>query len=615
MTLPVADAQIAFDTPGDRATVPITFLPVFIPVGGNPDFPSEVTDPAGPQFLAILLPDAGEGLPDDGGETARPGGSPGEFETGSRIKALIEKFRPLVSDLSGGRDAVIAEFSDWFVDKIWIRPVPIAFGNILSPKSVVVAFLNAFRSQVRTLSSIDISALGLGVSITVDPTPLIMQPNQDATATIEAIPNGPPSFDANVDFVFDHRTISIRSTGTRLILFFHQPEQPMQEDLGWFTDILKKRDGNEQRDSLRSTPRQTFRFRIKQDDPDQVALLRNILFIFRPFLFGVPVWHEQRVVTNAVTSGAMVIPVDTTDVDHRVGGSIMVWEPDTLAFFDAVIDSFTSSSITIVTATIVNISKAARVIPIRFGFIDGEPRYNDNIVGIQETIVTFETTDNVDLAFANQAALEVEFPVHPEDSLPVLSDPNMMQSRTQNRTTQMPHTNIDGKIGLRQLVATVPRQDILGRKSAKINSLAEVRKWRSFLHFVRGSFGPFYLPTFRNDVPPKIDFNLNSSTITVFNAKLTSLIGINDPHKSVMLELPDGSQFFAEIASVAEIDDDTETITLVNPFDAAATPVVAATAKISWLELSRIEGDAATFLYNWAGGEGSIRFQTRTIQQ
>ena len=82
-----------------------------------------------------------------------------------------------------------------------------------------------------------------------------------------------------------------------------------------------------------------------------------------------------------------------------------------------------------------------------------------------------------------------------------------------------------------------------------------------------------------------------------------------------MLELPDGTQFFAEIASVTAIDAATEQINLTSPFDAAMTVVVAATAKISWLELVRIEGDAASFVSNWAGGEGLVRFQTRTTQQ
>ena len=612
MTLPVADGQIGFGPPGDRATVPVTILPVFIPTGGNPDFPSEFTDPAGPQFLAILLPIAGQGLPDAGGETARPGGSPGFMETARRITALREKFR----SLAAGEEAVIAGFSDWYVDDLWVLPSPIVFGSIISTKQVVVSILNTFRYEERTLNSIDISALGVGVSVLNDPSPITLQPQQDLNVTFEAVIEGPPDINDDSAFIFDNVTVSVLTTGLRLILFWYQPQKPMEERLGWFTDIITTRDGLEQRDSLRTTPRQVLRMRIRLEDPDETASLRNILLAFRPFLFGVPIWPEQRQVTNVVAQPATVIPVDTNDVDHRDGGTIMIWEPVTRTFFEREILSFTASGITVTEATTVDITKDAFIIPVRFGYIVTEPSFSDYSVGVRETSFDFEMIDNVDLAFANQAALEAEFPVHPENSIPIFVEGGIMEGTgPQGRSTEMEFVDLDGQIGLRQFVVTHPLQSRLGQANAQFIDLVAVRRYRAFLHWLRGSWASFYTPTFHNDLPPKIDFVLDANTITIANIGLSTQVGIQEPHKSVMLVIPSGEQFFAEISSTAEVDVDTETITLVNPFSSLTDNVVASTAIISWLELVRIEGDTAALIHSWASGEGAMKFTTRTIQQ
>jgi hypothetical protein len=81
-----------------------------------------------------------------------------------------------------------------------------------------------------------------------------------------------------------------------------------------------------------------------------------------------------------------------------------------------------------------------------------------------------------------------------------------------------------------------------------------------------------------------------------------------------MLTLPDKSQFFAEIVSVLELSATQEQITLATEFDPAATTVIAATARLSWLELSRMDGDAATFNHKWAG-HATLNFNVRTTSE
>ena len=614
MTLPVANTKVGFTQDGDRATVPLTVLPVFIPAGGNPSFPSEVTDPAGPQFLAILLPTAGEGLPDDPGETARPGGTPGFYETAIRDRALAEKFRPIASATAGRREVAITDYSGWYVDTIWIQPSPIEFGTIVTVKQVVVSILNTFRDETRTLNVIDISALGAGVSILADPTPETLLPQQDLTVTLEAIVNGPPAINADTVFTFDSIEISVLTTGIRLIIFEFPPDQPIREQLGWFTDIMKARDGIEQRQGLRTTPRTRLRQTWSGPDDAETSRMRTTLLVQRALTYGIPIWTEMQTVTQAESAGATVIQVNTVNVDHRVDSVIIVYDPTTRTFQDAEIASFTASSITMVSALSGAVAADAIVLPVRFGHILREPGLDDRRTGKMVTEILFETEDNVELAYADQTALEVDWTVHPEDGYPIVHDCNVM-SGTQRRKWESKITRKDSQIGKPLVAQRHPVSDIIGDKATvDIVGLAEIRRWRSLLHWLRGSWGPFYLPTFRNDLPPDLDFTLNATTITIKNVGLFDLSGFQLPHESLMLELPDGSQFFAEIASVLELSATQEQITLSTAFDAAATTVIAATARISWLELSRIDGDSATFNHKWAG-HATLNFNVRTVTE
>jgi hypothetical protein len=614
MTLPVANVKIGYTQGGDRATVPITVLPMFIPAGGNPDFPI-ATDPTGPQFLAILLPTPGEGLPDDPGETARPGGTPGNFLTAQRDRALAEKFRPVSSATSGRREVAITDYSGWYVDTIWILPSPIEFGTIVTSKNVAVSVLNTFREESRTLLTVDISALGAGVSVLADPTPEVLLPQQDLTITLEAVISGPPAINADTVFTFSSIAISVLTTGIRLIIFEFPPDQPIREQLGWFTDVMKARDGIEQRQGLRTTPRTRLSQQWSGPDDAETSRLRTTLLVQRALTYGIPIWTELQRVTQGESAGATVIQVNTDNVDHRVDSIIAIYDPTTRTFEDAEIAAFTSSSITVKAALSKAVPGDAIVLPVRFGHILREPGFDDRRTGKMVTEIIFETEDNVDLAYADLAAVAADgWTVHPEDGYPIFDGCNVMGG-TQRRKWEGKITRKDNQIGLPLVAQRYPVSDIVGDKATvDIVGLAEIRRWRSLLHFLRGSLRPFYLPTFRNDLPPDLDFTLNATTITIKNVGLFNLSGFQLPHTSVMLTLPDKSQFFAEIVSVLELSATQEQITLATEFDPAATTVIAATARLSWLELSRMDGDAATFNHKWAG-HATLNFNVRTTSE
>lgn len=503
----------------------------------------------------------------------------------------------------------------WFFDRVWLFPRPLDFGSIIGARQIAVNALNAFRAATRTLSAVDLSAVGAGVSLLSPPLPVTMVAQEARDLTFEATSDGPPSFDADAVLVFDHRSVTLRMVGRRLVLFWFPPESEVREVLEWRTAITQREDGTEQRQSLRTTPRQRIRFEVRADDEEsaEASELRTLLLAFRPFLFGVPVWFELRQVDAPAALGATVLEVDTRDVDHRADGSVLVFEPGDRSFFDVGVQAIADDQLTLAQPTPAAVSADALVVPLRFGYITREPQFDEWTQAITDSTIEFETTDNVELAFADQAALAAAFDVHPEDGLPVLADPSPMTGDTLRLAMRSVFTRVDSGIGVAQLLARHPVSDVLASRRARARSLAEIRRWRALLHWIRGSWGAFYLPTFQRDLPVLADFQLDATSITVESTNLAQFLGVREPRRSLMLELPDRRQFFARMTGVVDVGGGAEQISLAQAFGATAEIVPAADARVSFLELSRVEGDAATIVHA-RPGLALIEVQTRTLQ-
>ena len=572
-------------------------LRIFAHVPGEPTFPTSLTDPNADVSIATVL---------IGGVT----------EIGLVAKAQAGVFSRNTGSfgpVNRGASA-IGGFSNWYVDQVWVAPSPIDFGSIVGTKTITINLLNTFRFANRVLTTINLSAIAPGVTVEPGLLPYTLRPLEELSIDLIATADGEPSFDDNVVFNFDHRSLNIRALGRRLILFWYEPEQPLQERLTWFTEIHRVHNGDEFRDSKRVNPRQVLELVISAETEAEASSLRGLLLSYRDSNFSIPIWFERRRVNAPALLGDTVLQVSTVNVDHRVGGGVFVWEPNTRTYFDAEIASFTSTSITLTQGVPVAVSRFAEVLPLRNGQILEEPSMSDAPSGILETRVVFETSDNVNLGYLNQTALEAAWTVHPVDSLPIFRDRNLLTSGGYTQTQETQFARLDNRIG--RVTLQGQSHPSFGLKAAAnfLPSSAAIRRMRAFVHWLRGSWGSFYLPTFRNDLPPVVNFNLNAVNITIANVGISSLLELAQPRLSVMLELPDGSQYFSRVLSATTLSATQEQIGLSAPFGGTATPVVAATAKISWLELVRIEGDAVTFDHERVG-QAILRMQVKTIQR
>ena len=126
---------------------------------------------------------------------------------------------------------------------------------------------------------------------------------------------------------------------------------------------------------------------------------------------------------------------------------------------------------------------------------------------------------------------------------------------------------------------------------------------------MRGSWGAFYVPTGTDDLPLFVDFALGGNVFDIVNIGLAALVGNVAPRRDVRITIA-GVTYDRRITSVVD-NGAFETVTLSAVIPGAGN-VTDAEFKCSWLTLSRIVGDTATFKHN-RRGNGELRFSVRGV--
>jgi len=502
--------------------------------------------------------------------------------------------------------AFVGDTSAWFMDQYWIDPNPVDFGNITSDKVVAIAILNTFRDGAHTFQSIDFALLP-GITITANPPPFVLpllgQDNIAVTASLE----GDPEFDDDAIFEFDNRSIAIRMLGQRVILFSFVPEKPIREQLTFRTNIMRSRDETEQRHALRTVPRQFVTLDYKPRTPKEAASLRNVLKTQQPFLFGVPEWWDERPILNPTLAdlpiGTTVIPCDPDNAMFFADRSAVIILADDTVQDVSILSVQAGVSVTLDQPTFFPIPVGSAILPLATGYLSGSPGLSDYMVNLEQTELKFEFLSTEDIAFTDaEFAADPFFDKHPIDGFLVMTDPNVMRGQTFSHELIQERTRNDSGVG----ELDVHPVDDLGipqfPKGVILHKRFDIWEWKKLIHYLRGSWKPFYLPTFQNDLPVVAPgYDLSSTSILIDFVGKTGA-GFTPPFGDVLIEvLDDGRQFVRRITAMVDNGNDTETVSLSASATGSPEIIPPDNIRISYAMLGRIEGDVVTFTHEYLG--------------
>lgn len=497
-------------------------------------------------------------------------------------------------------------YADWYLNGIWRQPVPVEFGNITAPKQRTLTVTNSFRTT-RQLTAVDVSAIS-GLTLLSPGLPVNIEAFDSVVLTFEADILGDPVFDAEILLTVSGEVLPVRTTGRRVVIFNARPQRPIVERMDWLTDNMVSVSGTEQAFSLRHAPRSTVTIEQRITDEVERARLLNQMQAVGFLRCGVQAWWQSRQITAPIGNADTVIQCDTENMEIANGDLLSVVSPDYADIVEVEVVSFSTSAITINQATGVDFPLGTALMPLRFGFAKNTVQQATFALNAQDVRVTIDLIE-----YQAIGAVDVSyFDSHPVDGLPIITDPLYFDGQSRRDRIVNDIDYLDARTGD---IATVQREP-LGRPGQPvkiiIDTLADQHAWRRFLHYLRGSWGEFYIATGTRDLPLKEDLVLGTVEFVTENLQSTQLLQNRAPRQDVAISWPGSpATYYRRITNVTDAVLGEETYTIDSAIPGSGS-VPAADVRISWLTPSRIVGDTATFRHLTLG-EAELRFSIRGL--
>lgn len=518
---------------------------------------------------------------------------------------------PHVSHALAGH--VMPTYADDLFGHIIIVPPRLDLGNLLSTQSRTLEIAN-LGTAPRDWSAVTNNA-GEGIEFDAPSFPVTILPFGSYILEVSVTTDGPPSINGSIDFDFvdPEETILVPVTGTRIVVFEFIPQTDVAEVIEWATDVLEAYDATEQRISIRIAPRQRLQYTVATERRADMRM-RALLFDWLPRVFGVPIWFEARPSANSALVGTLIIPVDTSAGDFRVGGLVMICvgpAPDDdaaevfqVTTFDVLeIDTVDADQITTASALGHSYDAGALVMPMRTAYaqtMTSSSRYHG---GFQKTQVEFVTLDNE--ALPDQAGATIY------DGRVVLDDGNVVTD-TLPDAFERPVIVIDNTSGRILQTSRTDRSRIKSRFMWDAPNRDEVWRVRRLLHSFYGSQKGFWVPSCRPDLELAQVIGPGATTFRIRVVGYTAFIGSRRPYGDVQFVLTNGTVIRRRVTG-AEVEDDEEVLS-VNTAISGSAIAIDEVARIELLMLARIADDEASIQHR-RNGDATFTVQTITIKE
>lgn len=290
----------------------------------------------------------------------------------------------------------------------------------------------------------------------------------------------------------------------------------------------------------------------------------------------VPLWQDASFYETAISISQTVFAVDT-NADYRVGGLVMIRQNDQL---HEVLTVLTAIAGTLTTTTgAVNaypgtIWDPTIIAPVVTGVAPGSLTRQDKEV-ITGFSIVFECPDALDIAATT-------YPVH--RTYDVVADETIVMGRLAGAVMQKLHQVRNG-FGHIDLIEDEEYQRASWTMS--MFDTTQAARWtrRKWLHRARGRDMPFWVPTWKNDLP--LDAAVASAAVTAVVQRVSPVVA-DYIGRSIQFLLADGTAIYSEITGAIVNGGDTN---LVDLTIAAPGTDIPATSIVSWMHLCRFDTD------------------------
>lgn len=394
------------------------------------------------------------------------------------------------------------------------------------------------------------------------------------------------------------------------VLFVLDTEIGGEVSYSYATDIIRTRDGKENRIATIGCPREAYTFKAHVNDAElgvfQAAVARYGATA-SPVL--VALMHDA-ISLSVETAGASLTVTDTDQCDWCYVGSRVITIAPNGAYTKGVIQSFTSTTIDVDVAVGAAGKRGALVMPTMPCYLD--PQQSVEQYAVNAGTVTLKARailfGNEDSDWDPRGAPAVTTYTDPETSIvyPVWDRFIVVQS-TVGRAQMLGTEFIDRGAVFWNVALLAQAESIRGMAFTVRDP--DSRQWfKSFIGTVRGRQKAFFLPTWKPDLVPLSD--ASTATLTVVgppSAVDYANTWWESTQRWLMLTRTDGTVHYRKVYDAADNGDGTQDILL-------DSPLAGALASVSIMELCRFESDEFVLIYD-AGAIARVEMSALTVQR
>lgn len=396
------------------------------------------------------------------------------------------------------------------------------------------------------------------------------------------------------------------------MLLTYRPEAPFTEKLRFLTQILRHKDGSEQRSALRTAPRTEFSYKLLVEDGPDRATIENALFGGMALPWTIPSWPDYCVLGSAATAGQTSVTVDHSLADFRAGSSAIIYQDE---YTYEVLQNITLGSGTIGFSNGLanNWPAGTEVYPLRDCLLGGNAsvtRYPSNAAVYGMTMRLVDNSVNLYAgSFPSGSTLHFATMGFGTDAnVLVLSDPNVMDA-TISETNQGGVTFIDSSTGVFSSFSYWKNGRRGSQRGFVVHNRQDLWALRVLLHGLQGRQKPFFLPVFAKDLVPLGPVTSGTNSIVVANNGFTTYVN-GKSRRYLRMEFADGTHQ-DNLITGATVSGSQETLTFQNNWP--ATYAQAAITRATFYEKVRLDADDISIMHTSLNGEAAVRFPVVSV--
>lgn len=318
---------------------------------------------------------------------------------------------------------------------------------------------------------------------------------------------------------------------------------PVTEAIEWKTQILRSRDGSEQRRQLRVIPRRSFDYQIMVHG-DHAGYFEALLWGWQHRHFALPVWTERGNLSVNANTGVTTLMLDTSGLGFDPSGYAIIYAgPKNYEVVE--LNGVLADRITLTTATSYDWAEGTRVYPLILGHMQTSVQTTRYTSSALEAAISFQCVG--DDTVPNLGAVA---PLAMYDGYEVITHHPNWRSTISNEFTRA-FDIVDTGVGPVGYYSTETISRIIRPISWFLKTRSDMMQFRSIMGRLCGQAKTCWVPSWHDDFEIAGSNSADQSTLIVRGTWFASFVGADTSRNRVMVRLPSGNVVYRRIQNIA----------------------------------------------------------------